>query len=149
MSTATGIPDLLRRFVPTPYRFWIVLASTIVRFETNDQELLRAFRTRADQLLAGLASSVKSWSWKIIRDYDVSHDTDELFLLSGETLSTLFLGTGTVVAIDWNRGELLGFVASEITAKCFLDMLLGVAQKDHLHYERGPITEPSCIPKPA
>ncbi len=137
MSTVTGLPDLLRRFPATPYQFTAFLCSTTITFETNDPELLTAFRTRGKQLAHALEYSDKSWYWKVVRDHDISQDDNDSFLLSAEQLSTIFVGTGTVAAIDWDRGELLGFVAASVPAQCLLDLLLDAAQQHHLHYKRG------------
>jgi hypothetical protein len=136
MSIATSLPDLLRRFVATPYRFEEVLQSTVVALETNDQGLLTGFRVRAEELAGVLASpSDKYWYWKVIRDYDVFQEDHHRFLLDDETTSTLFLGTGTVVAIDWQRDELLGFVAAGISTQCLVDALIDLATRHHLNNE--------------
>lgn len=148
MSTVTRLPDLLRRFAATPYQFTAFLYSTTITFETNDQELLTAFRTGAEQLEGVLASSDKSWYWKVVRDYDVSQGVTDSFLFSGQRLSTIFLGTGTVVAIDWDRGELLGFVAASVPAQHLLDLLLDAGQQHQLHYECGSSREWRCNSNP-
>lgn len=129
MSTAIGLPDLLRRFVATPYRFGAILYSKTVTFETNDRELLIGFRARAEELAGVLVSSSgKPWYWKVVRDYDISNEGDDALLLSSKELTTLSLGMGTVVAFDWNSGELLGFVAANISTEYLLDALLDVAR---------------------
>jgi hypothetical protein len=98
---------------------------------------------------SALVSSGKPWYWKVVRDYDVSQDGNNVFLLSGESLSTVFLGSGTVVAIDWNQGELLGFVAANISAQQLLDVLIEVGQQHHhLQYEHGSTRGSRCNPKP-
>jgi hypothetical protein len=142
MSTANALPDLLRRFVATPYRYKANLHSTIVMFETNDQELFTTFRSRAEQLAGVLVSSDTAWHWKVVRDPDVSQDGEATFLLSGETLSVLFLGAGTVVAIDWNQGELLGFVASNNSPQHLLDALIEIGQKHHRNCDCGTLASP-------
>jgi hypothetical protein len=138
MSTDTALPDLLRRFVATPHRCRAVAQSMIITIETNDQEMLAALRDRAEQLIGVLRSSSDSaWHWKLVRDHDFSQSTFEAHLLSGDALSTLFLGTGTIVAIDWIRGELLGFVAANLPAQQLLDILLDLARRGHLHPGNG------------
>jgi hypothetical protein len=141
MSTVTGLPDLLRRFTVTPYQFTAFLYSTTITFETNDPELLTAFRTRAEQLANALRYSDKSWYWKVARDHDISQDGNDSFVLSAQPLSTIFLGNETVAAIDWDQGELLGFVAANVPAQYLLDLLLDAAQQHHLHCERGSFRE--------
>ncbi len=71
----------------------------------------------------------------MIRDYDVFQEDHHRFLLDDETTSTLFLGTGTVVAIDWQRDELLGFVAAGISTQCLVDALIDLATRHHLNNE--------------
>ena len=138
MSTATGVPDLLRRFTATTYSFGAVYGAAVITFETNDQVLLSAFRTRAEQLAGLLVSSQKPWHWKVVRDFDVSQDDGEIFLLGGQSLSTIFMGTGTVVAIDWTQGELLGFVAANISDHQLLDAIIAIGKQHHLKYECEP-----------
>lgn len=137
MSTVAGLPDLLRRFVETPYRFKIVLCSTFIAFETNDQELLSIFRARAEQLLNALRAGDQPWRWKIVRDDHVPLEGSRISVLSGEMLTTIFIGTGTIVAIDHGRSELLGFVAANVHAEHLLDALLDAAQQ-HLSMSAIP-----------
>src|SRR6185312_2324598 len=70
MSAAVPLPDLLRRFVLTPYRFSAVAGSVVISFETNDQELLAGFRDRTEQLVSALKlPSHNTWHWKLVRDH--------------------------------------------------------------------------------
>jgi hypothetical protein len=130
MSTVATTPDLLRRFIATPHRFGALLCSTVISFETNDQELLTAFRAGAEHLAGALvSSSQKPWYWKVIRDYDVVQVDVVPFVLEDETLSTLFVGTGTVAAVDWESRELLGFIAANISAQYLLDALINLGNQ--------------------
>lgn len=88
------------------------------------------FRASADQFVVALLSiSDKPWTWKVVRDYDVSQQGNQAYLLTGETLSTLFVGAGTVVAIDWDRAELLGFLAENFSLQELRGALLDAAQQ--------------------
>lgn len=132
MSANAGLPDLLRRFVPTPHAFATVLHSGDVRFKTNDPALLAMFGDQAEQLITVLAwTSEGPWSWKLIRDHDVCQNGHEAYFLSSGNLSTVFLGTGTVAAIDWQRRELVGFVAEGVSAQQLLELLLALGEQDH------------------
>lgn len=145
MSQPSALPDLLRRFVATPLRFGAVLHSTPIAFETNDGELLSTFRSRAERLAIALTSCAnKPWVWKIIRDNDIPEEDHQAYLLSGETLSALFLGTHTAVAIDWERGELLGFVSTDVSASHLVDILIEAAQQRHQSHDYRCLGKPRC-----
>ena len=131
MSNVKGLPDLLRRFVATPYSFGVILNSTVISFETNEEELLAIFRARAEELAGVLSLHCKSWLWKILRDGEIRHSNHKLLLLTDEDKTTLFFGTGTVFAIDWRRGEILGFVVKDVSAQRLLDMLIDAARRHH------------------
>lgn len=140
MTNADGLPDLLRRFTATPYRFAALLHTTVITFETNDHKMLAAFEARSEELAGALMSFPgRQWHCKIVRDFDVSNKNDEPYLINTQTLSTLFLGTGTFLGIDWQQGELLGFVAADLSSIDLLDALITVAQQHHLTCEcRAP-----------
>jgi len=146
MSAAVPLPDLLRRFVLTPYRFSAVAGSIVISFETNDQELLVGFRDRTEQLVSALKlPSHNTWHWKLVRDHDVSQTGHDAYLLSGETLSVIFLGMGTVVAIDWGKGEILGFIAANTPVKQLLDVLMDFRQRSHSGQDAGRVEMPLTL----
>jgi hypothetical protein len=137
MSSGSGLPDLLRRLVATPYGFRAIYRSTVISFETNNRALLAIFRARAEELAGALTSDPdKPWRWKIVGDTDTFQGNPDPLLFSDDTTSTLFLGTGTVVGIDWHRGELLGFIAADTSAQCLLDLLVDAARQ-HIGRGRG------------
>ena len=146
MSTAGALPDLLRRFVPTPYRFEVAFHSAVVVFDTNDPGLLAAFRASAEQVARVLESNHTFWHWKIVRDYDISQGGYEIFLLNGEMLTTLFQGRGTVLAIDWDRGEVLGFLSADASIRQLIETLPDVARRHGSEPRQDDYS--TCIPSP-
>jgi hypothetical protein len=61
---------------------------------------------------------------KIIRDYDAPPDGSHVTIISAPPLVSLFVGTGTVLTLDCARRELVGFLASSVTAERLFDELL-------------------------
>src|SRR5579863_7426038 len=96
-----GVPDLLRRFVPAPYCASVEIGDIQVDLETNDGDLLsavrEAFRSQPDGRPAA------SWLMKVIRDDDAPSDGSELTVLSAWPVTTLLLGTGTILFVDRER----------------------------------------------
>jgi hypothetical protein len=112
------IPDLLRRFIATPHTFCIGVGENSVRLETNDLALLADFQSEVQQLPLG-------YSWKLIRD-DVTGRGDETTVIVSGSLIVVLLGTVTLVIVDRDRRQVLGFVASDVHAGNFLNRLSSI-----------------------
>ena len=105
-------PDLLRRFVPTPYVFCKVDGPARIRVESNDLEIalairrsgiLRCQRNRSGELFC-----------KLIRDLNAPADNSKRSILSHGALRVLCMGRGTIVIYDQERSEILGFVSRNV-----------------------------------
>jgi len=119
-KSVTQVPDLLRRFVPTPHRGRWIVGGTAIEVETNDLEIVLA--TQAGD---GARTPDRHFvSAKIIRDYDIVVDGPERTLLTAHPLTLLMAGATTMLAFDAERRELLGFIASDISARELLEDLL-------------------------
>jgi hypothetical protein len=116
-----AVPDLLRRFVETPYAASFVSGDANVRIESNEMAIITEIHS-AITLHNDLETEVSYW--RLIRDEAAPCDGKELTILSSGPLSTLLLGTGTVIAVDHERGEVLGFLASDVSAEEFVRVLL-------------------------
>jgi hypothetical protein len=119
--TSTGVPDLLRRFAPAPYSEIIGAGDIALRVETNDpaiiSEMQQAGVQRSHRDSGGLLFL------KVIRDKDAPCGGRAVIVLSAYPLVTLRVGIGTMIMLDCERREALGFLAPELTAKEFAGTL--------------------------
>lgn len=118
MSNGTCVPDLLRRFVPAPHVFNFLAGESCVRLETNDPSIVTAMRSVTAP--SSNENRKVSYSWKLIRDEEAPSGGREITILSYGPLSTLLLGMGTVVAVDREWREVLGFIAPDVSADEFV-----------------------------
>jgi hypothetical protein len=112
------IPDLLRRFIATPHTFCTGVGEASARLETNDLALLADFQAEVQHLPLGYA-------WRLIRD-DVTSRGDETTVIVSGPLTVVLLGTVTLVVVDRDRRQVLGFVASDVHAGEFLNRLSSI-----------------------
>ena len=112
--------DVLRRFVPTPYRAKCRLGSIEVDVETNDIALLPAILPDED----GKGQIEGEFRWKLVRDHDVRGELDESLFFTSDTLTVVNLGAACLVGIDHERRELLGFLGGSVDSRTFRDFLL-------------------------
>ena len=119
---ATRSPDLLRRFVATPYVFADIVGPRRYSVWSNDLEIAlavrRSWRTRRSENLPAVVS------WQLIRDVVAVNDINEITLFSAGELRTLIVGTETILFYDAQRSEFLGFVSSTITIKHLVTELI-------------------------
>jgi hypothetical protein len=119
---SAGVPDLLRRFAPAPYCASLAIGDAAIELRTNDVDLLAAMRRAA--LAHTNGQHATSLFVKVIRDCDAPSVGSQLTLLSAWPLATLLLGTGTVLTIDCERHEIVGFLAPAVAAERFVHELL-------------------------
>lgn len=126
---ATRSPDLLRRFVATPYVFVDSVGMSRHSVRSNDLEIALAVRrfwsTRRTENLPAVVS------WQLIREISMPNDNAEITLLYAGKLRTLIAGTGTILFYDAQRSELLGFVSSTIAIKQLVSELIPTLLKVH------------------
>jgi hypothetical protein len=113
-------PDLLRRFVPTPYVFSKCDGPNRLFVESNDLEIALSvrqaaivYRNRPGGLLC-----------KLIRDMAGPVDCSEITIVSDGTLRVLYLGRGTILILDHERSELLGFIARNVKVQELVSSLI-------------------------
>jgi len=111
----TLVPDLLRRFVPARHVSNILAGNICVRLETNDPLIIAAMARIAAPPCQENAKL--SFSWRLIRDEEAPCGGQEVTILSSGPLSTLLLGAGTVIVVDRERCEVLGFIAADVAEK--------------------------------
>ena len=106
ISTGTAVPDLLHRFAPTPHHTRICLNDIEIELYTNDAEIVSRVQPRTSALPGAKART--SLVLKIIRDHDAPQDDSTVTVLSAPPLTTLMVGTGTLLVLDGLRGVILG-----------------------------------------
>jgi hypothetical protein len=114
-------PDLLRRFVPTPYVFAGSHGATNICIESNDLEI--ALGIRQSDLALGKGASERSFC-KVIRDRTAPADAGEISIIADGAINVLQVGRETILIHDRERAELLGFVSWKVTVAELVSTLL-------------------------
>jgi hypothetical protein len=115
-------PDLLRRFVPTPYVFSKCDGPGRIRVESNDLEI--ALNVRNSGIIQRQGNRAGSLLCKIIRDMTGPMDGSEISIVSDRMLRILHMGRGTILIHDDERSELLGFISPNVKAKELVSSLI-------------------------
>jgi hypothetical protein len=117
-------PDLLRRFVPTPYVFCKVDGSSRFIVKSNDLEIALLLRRSSIIHRGGIRAG--GLVCKFIRDTTVPVDYSGMTIVSDGVLRVLFMGRGTILIYDGERSELLGFVARKVPVHELISSLIPV-----------------------
>ena len=115
-------PDLLRRFVATPYVFAGRDDSRGIRVESNDLEV--ALRVRRSVIIHREGKRAGSLFCKIVRDVTGPVGGTEISTLSSGPLQVLYRGRGTIMIHDRERFELLGFLSPDVSVNELVSSLL-------------------------
>jgi hypothetical protein len=115
-------PDLLRRFVPTPYVFSKDDGPNRLFVESNDLEIALGMRRAGLVQLRG--KRVGTLLCKLIRDLADLGDRSEITIVSDGTLRVLYLGRATILIYDQERSELFGFVARNVKVEELVSSLI-------------------------
>jgi hypothetical protein len=124
MTTISLQPDLLRRFVATPYVFCRTQGVDRFLIESNDLEI--ALEIRHYCINSYRKNNPSVLNWKIIRDNSTSKGGSKISIVSDGVLRTLFLGMGTILFFDCEKGELLGFISPGVTGKQLITSLIPI-----------------------
>jgi len=123
MSPETShVPDLLRRFVATPNSSVFRIGSTYARLKTNDPTLADAIQSAT--VCQENSDAQTDSDWKLIRDEQAPCGGREVSVLLAAPIGTVLLGPGTVIAVDRERHEVLGFIAPDISGEEFAAIAL-------------------------
>jgi len=117
-----GHPDLLRRFVPTPYFFSSCNGPNRLSVESNDLEI--ALGVRRAGLLHCRGHHARGLRCKLIRDIADPVEASEMTIVSDGALRVLHLGVGTILIHDHERSELFGFVARNVKVEELVTSLI-------------------------
>ena len=103
-------PDLLRRFVATPYVFVDGVGLNRRSVLSNDLEMALAVRDCWGDQKHLKRPAVASWL--LIREVLIVDQLTEINFLYSPKIRMLMVGTKTVISYDTQRSEILGFVSS-------------------------------------
>lgn len=115
-------PDLLRRFVPTPYVFTKCDGQSRIFVEANDLEIALAVRRAG--LVYGRDHLARVLFCKLIRDMAGPVAGSEMTIVADGALRVLYLGVGTILIHDYERSELFGFVARNVKVEELVTSLI-------------------------
>ena len=115
-------PDLLRRFVPTPYVFTKSDGPNQIFVESNDLEIALAVRRAG--LVHGRDAQARGLFCKLIRDMAGPVRSSEMTIVTDGALRVLYLGLGTILIHDHERSELFGFVARNVKVEELVTSLI-------------------------
>lgn len=122
-SPQQSVPDLLQRFVETPF----VLAYSSGRFETNDMSLLASLRETGRLESALVVHGPRLV--RLVRDREAPRGGPPTTVICRGPLRTIAMGMGTVVWVDAERKEILGFIGPDVSAGRVCLELLPLALK--------------------
>ena len=122
MTDSNWHPDLLRRFVPTPYVFSKSDGPNRLCVESNDLEI--ALSVWDSDIIRRQGSRAEGLLCKIIRDKAGPVDGSEISIVSDGALRVLRMGRGTILIHDRERLELLGFVSPNVKVKDLISSLI-------------------------
>jgi hypothetical protein len=123
-TTNTATPDLLRRFVPAPNRTIAEVDGVEITLHSNDLDLVTALQRAASRYATGTVRHQLQIT--VIRDGSAPVDQSELTIVNAWPVATVTLGTGTMFAVDYEKREVVGFLASRVSLQYFSDELLSV-----------------------
>jgi hypothetical protein len=115
-------PDLLRRFVPTPYVFSNGDGPNRLDVESNDLEIALAIRQAS--LAQRRGKRAGALLCKLIRDLADLVDRSEITIISSGPLRVLYRGRATILIYDQERSELFGFVARNVEVEELVSSLI-------------------------
>lgn len=115
------VPDLLKRFVRTPYK--LIAKGAIV--ETNDLDLLEQFEIGIGS--AKLATVAPNFRIRVVRDPEAPTGSRQVHNYSSEAMCVLQVGEGTVIMVDLEERRVFAFLASDISNEQFAHLYLPLA----------------------
>ena len=115
-------PDLLRRFVPTPYIFLKGEGPNRIYVESNDLEI--ALSVRNSYIPQPQENRAGGLFCRLIRDTDGPVEGTEISIVTDGALRVLHRGQETVLIHDAERSELLGFVSPSVEIHTLVSSLI-------------------------
>lgn len=122
----TQTPDLLRRFVATPFSATIFFDGSEIALQTNDMNLMSTAKAAGQANVQAIGRTIRM---TLVRDEDAPGHEADVTVISAGPLRTVFAGTGTTLTVDAERGEVFAFLARSISADRFVRELLPMTVK--------------------
>ena len=117
-ATTSGVPDLLQRFVPTPYTTALIVDGVKVSLQGNfDFGGIDAESSLTNQQVDTLTAT-------IICDPEPPNASSEITVIKSWPVATVLIGAGTILALDCERAEILGFLDPSVPPSRFVNELL-------------------------
>jgi hypothetical protein len=98
------------------------IGDTYARLETNDPVLAGAIQSATARCEIDTGNGPSRW--KLIKDEQAPSGGREITVLSAGPIGILLFGFGTVIAADRESREILGFVATDLSAEKFVTIVL-------------------------
>jgi hypothetical protein len=115
-------PDLLRRFVATPYIFIKGEGPNRIRVESNNLEIALSVWNFFNPQSQG--NRVDGLFCRLIRDANGPVSGTKISIVTDGALRVLHLGQETILIHDIERSELLGFVSGSVEVNTLVSSLI-------------------------
>lgn len=112
--------DLLRRFVPTPFKAVYRIGLHRVTVHTNDIALFPALPLEVETFLP----TATDLEWKLIRDLDAPGLLAPPMFFDCGVLTVVEMGTACLIGFDQERKQLLGFIGADVDGHTHQEFLV-------------------------
>ena len=119
IDTTTGVPDLLQRFVETPFSTTVAIDGAEITLQSNAQLDGVKSQARGDNFIPRLTAT-------IVHDPEAPTDNSRIAVIKSWPVATVLAGTGTILALDCERCDILGFLAPTVSSERLLNELLPI-----------------------
>lgn len=119
LDCVSQAPDLLKRFVPTAFEGVFAMNEFSVLVRSNERAII--------ELLAPMPvqrQGPQSFIWNVIYDIEAPSEIQSLTLLRCGRTAVANLGPGCLVAVDYDRCELIAFVGLRESNPIFRETVL-------------------------
>lgn len=105
-SQFDSVPDLLKRFVCTPFQGFLRIEGAAIEVQSNDHTMIEVLASAPR--LGSLDRN--SWLWKLVYDSDAESDLREVTSIVCRTTVVANMGSGCLVGLDRERSEIIAFL---------------------------------------
>lgn len=117
---SNAVPDLLKRFVDTPFQGIARVGNDDVVVRSNDPEIIEALQW--GEITTGARRH--SFVWKLVRDKDALSDSHETMSLANGAVVIARVGSACLAGIDYGRNELIAFLGSSCNSSSLQETVL-------------------------
>lgn len=101
-------PDLMRRFVATPFEACMEIGGMRVLVQTNDSSLLEELGSTRGPCLDA------DWTWTVVGDAELPAQLGEATIIENGAMVFFGFGRACQVVLDREKRELTGFVSNGV-----------------------------------